>query len=289
VIVCPRCSAGLEETGGGFVCRSCSYSAAREDGIVIFEPGVMPDHDDYQAEGLDALYRFESGHPWFTHRVKLIRETFAAHVQRDERILEVGAGTGHTARALIEAGFANLSIGEIHRNGLLYARKYGLESLYQFDLRHAPFREHFDVVALFDVLEHIHEDETAARNIHSMLRPGGRIILTVPAHQWLWSRVDELSSHYRRYNRRSMTALLAAAGFDILDCRYFFTALVPGLVARKFMARNTTAENLGEGCGTEMSRFGKMLISLATGPGDRLLLPFRRWIGGSMIAVARKR
>src|SRR5882762_9270247 len=254
VIVCPRCAAALAERDDGFACLSCPYRAQREHGIVLFERDLRPDHEDYQSEGLDALYRHERDHPWFRHRLSLILKAFAAHVGTHEDVLEVGAGTGHTARALREAGYGNLSLGEMHTSGLWYAKQYGLEKLYQFDLRSSPFLDHFDVVALFDVLEHISEDGLAVDAIRGMLRPGGRVILTVPAHRWLWSRIDELSSHHRRYTRRGITSLLESAGFEILQSRYFFTALVPGLLARRFLSRKATWETVESGIGLKVSR-----------------------------------
>ena len=289
MIVCTRCDTVLDESENGFSCPACPYRADREQGVVLFDRTVLPDHGDYKAEGLDGLYRFERDHPWFKHRLNVIRKAFAAHVADNEDVLEVGAGTGHTARGLLEDGYVGLSLGEIHLNGLLYAKQYGLKNLYQFDLRSPPFREHFDAVALFDVLEHISEDALAVRNIRTMLRTGGRVLLTVPAHRWLWSRIDELSSHHRRYDRKGLASLLHSAGFDILECRYFFTALVPGLLLRRLLSRNTTWGDVASGCGLEVSKLSNAVMGLASGPGDALLFPLRKLTGGSLLAVARKK
>jgi SAM-dependent methyltransferase len=289
VIVCPRCSEPLDAQPAGFTCPACAYRADRTHGLVLFERGVLPDHEDYKSEGLDYLYRHERSHPWFRHRVNVIRKAFDRFVGKREEILEVGAGTGYTARMLREDGYSRLSLGELHVNGLLYAKQYGLENLYQFDLRTPPFRDHFDVVALFDVLEHIPEDGPAVRGIHAMLRPGGRIVLTVPAHRWLWSRIDELSSHHRRYDRRGMIAFLESNGFEILECRYFFTAFVPALLLRSLLSRESTEETVESDCGLQLSGLGKAILTVLAGPGDALLYPLRKLTGGSLLTVARKR
>ena len=288
MIVCPRCGNVLVEGEERFSCHACQYRAEKEAGIALFNPEILEDHGDYKAEGLDAVYSQERRHPWFRHRVSVIRKAFLAHVAKTEDILEVGAGTGHTARALLADGYQNFSVGEIHKNGLLYAKQYGLEKLYQFDLRSSPFREHFDVVALFDVLEHIADDALVVRNIYDMLRPGGRVILTVPAHRWLWSRIDELSSHHRRYNRKGLASLLRAAGFEVLKARYFFTALVPALLVRSFVSRNATWATVESESGLTVSPLGNLVLRLASGPGDFLLSPLRGFVGGSLLAVARK-
>lgn len=288
MIVCPRCGAVLALAPDGLSCPSCPYTALHRDGLLLFERGILPDHEDYRSEGLDEIYKYERDHPWFHHRLNVICKTFAKYVEKSEDILEVGAGTGHTARGLRADGYASISLGEIHTNGLLYAKQYGIDRLYQFDLRTPPFREHFDVVALFDVLEHIEEDELAVRSIHGMLRPGGRVVLTVPAHRWLYSRIDELSSHHRRYDRKTLSSLLASAGFEVLDCRYFFIAMVPGLLVRTVMSRNLTWETVEKGVGLKVSRLGKAVLGLASAPGDFVLAPLRRLLGGSLLAVAKR-
>jgi SAM-dependent methyltransferase len=289
MIVCPACRSGLSDEPGRLACRNCSYQADRQDGIVLFNREILPDHEDYRSEGLDALYAHERKHFWFKHRVRIILKAFHTFVDRTESVIEVGAGTGHTARALLEDGYRNLSVGEIHRNGLLYAQKYGLRGLYQFDLRSPPFADHFDAVALFDVLEHLREDDLVVSNIHRMLRKGGRIILTVPAHQWLWSRIDELSSHHRRYSRSGMTSLLERNGFEVLHCRYFFTALVPALFVRSLLARHTSRESIETDCGLNVSKASNAMFMLAGALGDVVFFPLRSLTGGSLLAVARKK
>src|SRR5260221_1378428 len=168
VIVCPRCGNVLVEGEERFSCHACQYRAEKEAGIALFNPEILEDHGDYKAEGLDAVYSQERRHPWFRHRVSVIRKAFLAHVAKTEDILEVGAGTGHTARALLADGYQNFSVGEIHKNGVLYRKQYGLEKLYQIDLRSSPFRDHFDVVALVDVLQHLGDDAPGVRDIHDM-------------------------------------------------------------------------------------------------------------------------
>jgi 2-polyprenyl-3-methyl-5-hydroxy-6-metoxy-1,4-benzoquinol methylase len=289
MIVCPRCGTALRGTADTELsCAACPYRADRREGVLLFSPGIISDHADYRAEGLDGLYRHERDHPWFRHRLNVVRRAFAVHVGKAEKVLEVGAGTGYTARVLKDDGYADVSVGEMHVNGLVYAKRYGLDGLYQFDLRTPPFRDHFDAVALFDVLEHLPDDAAALRNIHGMLRSGGKILLTTPAHRWLWSRVDDLSGHHRRYDRGRMASLLKAAGFAVLECRYFFIGLVPGLLVRSLLARTTTRESLEHGCGLTVSGLGHAMLRLACGPGDVVLFPLRHLTGGSLIAVARK-
>jgi SAM-dependent methyltransferase len=289
MIVCPSCQLPLDDRADALVCSRCGYHADRSDGMTLFNREIAADHDDYRAEGLDALYAYEKEHFWFKHRLSVIRSAFRRFIDKSESVIEVGAGTGHTARALLADGYRNLAVGEIHRNGLEYARGYGVSSLYQFDLRAPPFADHFDAVVLFDVLEHLRDDDRVVANIHRMLRQGGRIVLTVPAHAWLWSRIDELSSHHRRYGRKDMSELLERNGFELLERRFFFTALVPALLVRARLARRTSWESIEADSGLKVSRASNTLFMLASTAGDALLWPLRSYVGGSLLVVARKR
>jgi SAM-dependent methyltransferase len=112
-------------------------------------------------------------------------------------------------------------------NGLRYARGYGVSTCYQFDIYRSEFTSMFNGVLMFDVLEHLEDDVAALRSACRMLKPGGKITLTVPAHMLLWSRVDFLSGHKRRYNLQTIEAVLGAAGFNVISSRYFFRFLVP--------------------------------------------------------------
>ena len=85
------------------------------------------------------------------------------------------------AEKLQELGYS-VDVSDIHSNGLQYAKKRGLQKLYQFDLFNPPFEEEFDVICLFDVLEHLSDEKQALECLKKMLKPGGLIILTVPAH-----------------------------------------------------------------------------------------------------------
>jgi SAM-dependent methyltransferase len=85
----------------------------------------------------------------------------------------------------------------------------------------------FDLVCLFDVLEHVAEDEASLEAIRHMLKPGGRVVLTVPAHQWLWSTHDVGLHHMRRYSRSLLRGRIEAAGYRIDQLTYTNAALFP--------------------------------------------------------------
>lgn len=142
------------------------------DGIKIFEK-VKENHSDYNAQGLENLYVQEEKHFWFIARKEFILQKFKKYIKQNEKIIEIGAGTGNVARFLLQNGYKNISVGEMHLNGLKYAISYKIQDCYQFDLLKTPFENEFDTVCMFDVLEHIEDDDLALQNINKSLNGGG--------------------------------------------------------------------------------------------------------------------
>jgi len=264
-------------------------SLENKAGILLFNPEIVKDHEDYNAAGLDALHAAEEKHFWLIARKQRIVDVFKKYVQTHDSILEIGAGTGNVALALQKAGY-DVSVGEMHLNGLHYAKSYGIKNCYQFDLFEPPFLEYFDVIGMFDVLEHLQEDVLAMQCVQSMLKPNGRVVLTVPAHQWLWNRDDAIAAHKRRYTLKSLKTVMDKAGFEILQGRYFFVSILPLL----FLRRILNADNGSQV--QEKERHQKININPLI---NRILLKitmlenrFACWMpnlaGGSIILVAKK-
>jgi nucleoside-diphosphate-sugar epimerase len=115
----------------------------------------------------------EEKHFWFLARKEFILQNAINHIQPNDKIIEIGAGTGNVARYLQKNGYENISVGEMHLNGLKYAQSYGMKECYQFDLLDTPFENEFDTVCMFDVLEHIPDDKLALENVNKMLNGGG--------------------------------------------------------------------------------------------------------------------
>jgi len=257
------------------------------DGICVFHDDIDTDHEDYPAEGLDVLFQHEEEHFWFVSRREFILKYLRKYIGYESKLIEIGAGTANVAHYLMQNGYKNISVGEMHRNGLKYAEKYGFVSRYQFDLMRAPFEAEFDAVGFFDVLEHIEDDEGAIRQIHKLLQPEGYLVLTVPAHQWLWSRFDVLSGHKRRYTKQALRTLLERNGFEVMEARYFMMAIVPLLLLRKmvFAEKNETRAEAALSIHPFINRILLMLT--------RLENSVNAWLpnvcGGSLMMIARRR
>lgn len=178
------------------------------------------------------LYLAENKHFWHIARREFIYQELSRiftrfypnHSFKQAKILDVGAGTGSVTRHFLEQGFDNIALGEIHPQGLEYAKTYGIKDLYCMDLLDVPFADEFDCIFAFDVLEHIDEDLRALQNMKGMLKDNEKslLALSVPAHKWLWNAHDVSVHHKRRYTKAALAQLMRECGFEIVCARYFF-------------------------------------------------------------------
>lgn len=259
------------------------------DGILCFDIDVSDEHSDYSASGLETLYKNEQFHFWCITRQERIIDLFKKHVPIEAKILEIGAGTGNITRGLMKEGYTP-EVGELHLLGLRYAKSYGIEKCYQFNLFKPPFYNKYDVVGMFDVLEHLKNSVLALQKVKQMLHVGGKIILSVPAHQWLWSRSDKVAGHKRRYSKQTLINELQEAGFKVLEVRYFFVTIVPLLWFRhKFDSDNEIDVNEMER--TNFLRINKplnLLLLVLTRLENKLKKFIPNLVGGSLYIVAIK-
>ncbi len=131
-------------------------------------------------------------------------------------------------RELNTACSQGLVIGtDLFIGGLKFARNRVARPLVQADLHALPFEPIFNLICLFDVIEHIPNDEEVLENLMRMIAPGGYLFLTVPAHPSLWSYFDEGSRHCRRYRRAELETKLRSAGFRIEFLTYYMALIFP--------------------------------------------------------------
>ncbi len=133
---------------------------------------------------------------------------------------------------------ARVAGGEIYTNGLEYAAKRlgSNVDLYQMDAEAIPFSGEFDLIVACDVLEHVEADEHVLREMYRALKPGGGILVSAPQHPFLWSRVDEIARHKRRYRRTELQEKCLRAGFKVVEQTSFVFTLLPLMVTQRLTA-----------------------------------------------------
>jgi SAM-dependent methyltransferase len=162
---------------------------------------------------------------WYVARSDLLRAGLGDWVGRPARVLDVGSADGPSARWLPQEGRVAV---DLDVRGLVAGRDACASALA------LPFREEtFDVVAAFDVVEHCEPETTAVAELARVLRPGGRMLVSVPAYQWAWSDHDVRAGHHRRYTRRRLVEALEREGLRVERATYAFALVFPLFVAER--------------------------------------------------------
>lgn len=194
----------------------------------------------FDPDRLQRLARMESWHFWFVGRHILLRRLLDRYLTSDScTILDLGCGNGHTILELIGRGFRVIGLDR-HAQGLLSLRRAMVPApLLQSDAGRLPFSAgSLDAVVLLDVLEHV-EEGTVLAEIHRVLKSGGRLLLSVPAMNWLWSHRDRAAGHRRRYTRSTLVSVLKSEEFLVRDVRYYQCLIFPLFLLSRGLGGNS--------------------------------------------------
>jgi SAM-dependent methyltransferase len=189
----------------------------------------------------DRMAELDELHWWYRARREVLRELIRRRIPlpADARILEVGCGTGHNLPML--GGFGRVDAIEVDAAAReIASRRLGhvVMDAPLPQLTGVPLNA-FDLIAMLDVLEHIEEDEAALAALAERLKPGGRILITVPAFPWMWSAHDVVNHHKRRYTRRTLARVVSDAGLKLEMLSWFNSLLFPLAAAARLAGRVT--------------------------------------------------
>jgi len=292
-IICPHCGKNLESKNDDYFCSPCNKIYYCNQGILSFVE-ENPEETGYKKEYFTSLSEAEKKHFWFRARNKLILFFIKKYCQKitkqKHRMLEIGCGNGNVLRYL-RNNKIDCQGGDLFIEGLIDCQKKVKAPLYQIDALRLPFRSYFDIVGMFDVVEHIDKDIKLLTQVHKALKPRGKILVTVPACKKLWGRYDEVAMHKRRYSKKELMKKIEDSGFVIERVTYFFSFLLPILILFRHinMKRNKNLTN-DEFLKKEIQIipfFNTLFLSILG--IERTLIHFIDLpIGSSLIAIAKK-
>jgi SAM-dependent methyltransferase len=219
---------------------------------------------------------------WYVGRQRVVLtllRCFSLDKNNEQKLLDVGAGFGSMFQTLTLFGSVDAFEPEERLHEVL--EKCGYRSLFLTWKDVFRSREKYDVVGAFDVVEHSADEDFIISNMYQALRVGGRIIVSVPAYQWLWSKHDEINNHYRRYTKKMLNSSLKRAGFEVEYISYWNTFLFPLALVARLLNSSGGAAFTNRGF---INRLFVFVVSLEAYLMRFVSLPF----GLSVFAVAKK-
>ena len=191
------------------------------------------------------MAELDDRHWWYRARRRILAELIrrAGQLPRQAQILEIGCGTGHNLAMLGQFGHVDaLELDDEMR--ALSEKRLGRKIMCSPlpELAEVPDR-HYDLIGAFDVIEHIDDDAAAVAAIATKLKPGGRFMMAVPAHQWMWTAHDVANHHKRRYSKRALKALIENSPMRLEQVGYFNSLLFPLAVAERAVSKLRGKDN----------------------------------------------
>ncbi len=186
-------------------------------------------------------HQAEDSHWWYRGRRSVLERVIAGlRLPARARILDAGCGSGRNMLELARHG--TVTGVELSSTSVALARERGAGEVIEGSVLEMPFESgSFDLAVSLDVIEHLGEDVAALRELRRVVAPGGALLVTVPAYQWLWSGHDEINHHCRRYTRRTLQHAAEPAGWETVRTTYFNSLLLPVAIALRIVDRLSPA------------------------------------------------
>jgi SAM-dependent methyltransferase len=198
---------------------------------------------DYELQ----THRAEDRHWWYRGRRKVLERVVGdLQLPADASILDAGCGSGRNMVDLARHG--RVTGVELSDTSVRLARERNAGEVIEGSVLEMPFdADTFALAASLDVIEHLEDDLAVLRELRRVVAPGGALLVTVPAYQWLWSGHDEINHHHRRYTRASLQRIGEQAGWRQVRTTYFNSLLLPAAIVLRVLdrfSRKTTESSL---------------------------------------------
>jgi SAM-dependent methyltransferase len=263
--------------------------------IQCYSPNVAYDYSDYPDDGFELTDENLTSW-WVGARNRLFKFLVLKNLNKNKttQLLEVGCGVGDFIKHLSSEEKLEITGSEIYIKGLKYAkRKLPDINFIQLDIAQGRIDKYYDLIISFDVLEHIEDDLAAISNIESMLKKDGTLILSVPQHQFMWSSIDDIVKHKRRYSKKDLINKLNKNGLEVEYSTSFVFTLFPLMLIYRLLEnkrninnsdkielkKKVSFSNITNILCNAIMKFDEFLIKLG------ISLPF----GGTLIVIAKKK
>jgi SAM-dependent methyltransferase len=249
----------------------------------------------------DTVYKefleLEDGHWWFRGRRAIFISLLDTYLGRDRPegrlVMDVGCGVGGMLQPLEKYG---RTVGtDVTFQGLKHCADRGFPRLVASNGPESPFLDGvFDGITAFDALEHIEDDVGTLREFHRMLKPGGIVVASGPAYQFLYAQQDRNTHHFRRYSRGVFTSRAREAGFEIVKATYInfwlFPLILPVVLSMKLLQaiRPPAPSQDGSNVGIPIPKLANETLAAIFCSEAKLLRYFSAPTGHSLVMVARK-
>lgn len=276
----------------GDVACACGLSLART------ERGFFTAHSDgpgadYPEDGNEVFFELEEKSFWFRHRNRVLLallERFAP----GGPVWDIGGGNGFQALAFERAG-VDCVLVEPGPRGCANASRRGVHVVIQARLEDLELPDaHLAAASFLDVLEHLDDPAPLLRETARALVPGGRVYVTVPAYEALWSEADDYAEHKRRYTSASLERDLSRGGLELEHLTHYFQplvlpiALLRALPSRLRKLRGASAPRTGEEEHSDGGLAERAIVALLERELAAIAAGRRLRVGASIVAVARK-
>ena len=236
----------------------------------------------------------EDKHWWFVARRQILQQVILQmNLPKNAQILEAGCGTGGNLQMLSRYGL--VSAMELDEIACQLANQRQVTQVKRGSLPdNIPFKSDYDLIVILDVIEHLDDDLSALKALYYKLKPGGYLLVTVPAYMFLWSEHDEINHHKRRYRLKGLKKVVKKAGYEVNYGSYFNTILFPLILIARSLAKLLPKQNKNDNKNKNSSDLkvpsksvNKILQRLFASESyfiNRFTLPF----GVSVLLLARK-
>jgi len=228
-----------------------------------------------------------SSHWWYQGRQRILSQILHSFpLPKNSQILEMGCATGENLEWLKD--FGHLTGIEPDSWAVMKAKQKKIGHIYMGSLpNNMPnISETFDLVTLLDVLEHIDNDMLALKVLKKWLKPNGYMLITVPAYSFLWSSLDEINHHKRRYTRNQLHDCLTQNGYSVEYISYFNTFLFPLIYTFRLIDRFLGNSKHSD---VNVSRVGNYILETIFSLEHRWIPQKIFYFGVSLAAVVKKK